>query len=106
MLDGKRSEYELDPGSLGLPKADPGAVRGGTPPENAAIAREVLDGARGPRRDVVLLNAAAALRAAGQTLDWREGLELAAAAIDKGEAGQVLERWIGVSHSAAAPAPA
>jgi anthranilate phosphoribosyltransferase len=106
VLDGKRSHYELDPTSLGLAQAEPGAVRGGTPADNAAIAREVLDGAPGPRRDVVLLNAAAALRAAGRAADWAEGLDLAAAAIDKGDAGRVLERWIGVSQSAAAPAPA
>jgi len=105
-LDGERAEYQLDPGSLGLARSDPGAVRGGTPSENAAIAREVLGGAGGPRREVVLLNAAAALRAAGRAGDWKTGLGLAAEAIDKGRAGQVLERWIGVSHSAAAPAPA
>jgi anthranilate phosphoribosyltransferase len=106
VLDGKRSEYELDPRPLGLPRSDPSAVRGGTPAENAAIAREVLGGAPGPRRDVVLLNAAAALRAAGRAGDWKEGLALAAEAVDKGAAGEVLERWIGVSQSAAAPAPA
>jgi anthranilate phosphoribosyltransferase len=106
ILDGKRAEYQLDPGALGLARADPGAVRGGSPAENAAIAREVLAGAPGPRREVVLLNAAAALRAAGRAGDWQEGLELAARAIDKGAAGEVLDRWIGVSQSAAAPAPA
>jgi anthranilate phosphoribosyltransferase len=106
ILDGKRSEYELDPTSLGLPRSEPGAVRGGTPAENAAIAREVLDGAHGPRRDVVLLNAAAALRAAGRARDWQEGLALAGRALDEGDAGQVLERWIAVSQSAATPTPA
>src|SRR5205823_5757366 len=93
VLDGRRSEYELDPGALGLPKAAPESMKGGTPAANAALAREVLGGARGPRRDVVLLNTAAALRAAGRSQDWSEGIGLAAEAIDSGRAGQVLERW-------------
>ena len=101
VLDGNRSEYELDPAALGLPRADPGAVRGGAPQENAAIAREVLGGAGGPRRDVVLLNAAAALRAAGRAEDWKEGMGLAAEAIDQGRAAQVLERWARASQAAA-----
>ena len=87
--------------ALGLPRADPGAVRGGAPQENAAIAREVLGGAGGPRRDVVLLNAAAALRAAGRAEDWKEGMGLAAEAIDQGRAAQVLERWARASQAAA-----
>ena len=59
---------------------------------------EVLDGAKGARRDVVLLNAAAALRAAGLAGDWKEGLGLAAEAIDAGRAGDVLQRWAGISQ--------
>src|SRR3981189_1647617 len=63
-IDGRRKEYELDPTELGLNKAPVESMRGGGPEENARLAREVLDGAKGPRRDVVLLNASAALRAA------------------------------------------
>ncbi|HAC44845.1 MAG TPA: anthranilate phosphoribosyltransferase, partial [Chloroflexi bacterium] len=54
-IDGGRKEYQLDPAEVGLKPADPLAVRGGGPEENARIAREVLEGAGGPRRDVVLL---------------------------------------------------
>ncbi|MDQ6771451.1 MAG: anthranilate phosphoribosyltransferase [Candidatus Dormibacteraeota bacterium] len=91
--DGGRSEYELDPAELGLVPAGPADLRGGDPAENARIARELLQGGIGPKRDILLLNAAAALRAGGLTGDWREGLGLAAEAIDRGEAGTVLERW-------------
>jgi anthranilate phosphoribosyltransferase len=97
-IDGQRKEYELDPGELGLRQAPLEAMRGGGPDDNAHIAREVLDGAKGPRRDVVLLNASAALRAAGLAKDWKEGLGLAAEAIDSGQAAGVLERWARISQ--------
>ena len=96
-IDGRRKEYELDPVELGLAKVPLEATRGGGPEENAQIAREVLSGAKGPRRDVVLLNSAAALRAAGLARDWKEGLALAAEAIDAGRAGDVLTRWARIS---------
>jgi anthranilate phosphoribosyltransferase len=97
-IDGERKEYQLDPRELGLRKAPLEAVRGGGPDDNAAIAREVLEGAQGPRRDVVILNSAAALRAAGIAGEWREGLGLAAEAIDTGRASEVLERWARISQ--------
>ena len=97
-IDGSRKEYQLDPADLGLKRSDPQAVRGGGPDDNARIAREVLDGATGPRRDVVLLNAAAALRAAGRASDWRDGMGMAAEAIDSGRAAEVLERWARLSQ--------
>jgi anthranilate phosphoribosyltransferase len=106
VLDGKRSAYALEPRELGLAGGPPEAMRGGTPAENAAIAREVLGGGGGPRREVILLNAAGALRAAGAVEEWREGIAAAAEAIDSGRAGQLLERWARVSQAAAAPAPA
>jgi anthranilate phosphoribosyltransferase len=97
-IDGRLKEYELDPRDLGLRKAPLEATRGGGPDANAQIAREVLAGAQGPRRDVVLLNAAAALRAAGIAGDWKQGMGLAAEAIDTGRAGEVLERWARISQ--------
>ena len=97
-IDGRRKEYELDPAELGLTKAPVEAMRGGGPEENARLAREVLGGAMGPRRDVVLLNAAAALRAAGLARQWKDGLGLAADAIDSGQAGEVLQRWATISQ--------
>jgi anthranilate phosphoribosyltransferase len=98
---GGRSEYVLDPAELGLARASPKDMRGGTPAENAAIARDLLGGGQGPKRDVLLLNAAAALRAAGRAEDWKEGIALAAEAIDSGRAGQTLGRWARVSQAAA-----
>ena len=97
-IDGRRKEYELDPVELGLSRAPVEAMRGGGPEENARLAREVLGGAKGPRRDVVLLNAAAALRAAGLAEVWKDGLGLAAEAIDSGRAGEVLLRWATISQ--------
>ncbi|GAC1652520.1 MAG: anthranilate phosphoribosyltransferase [Candidatus Dormibacteraceae bacterium] len=96
--DGRRQEYILDPQELGFSLAPLAAMRGGGPAENATIARELLGGAKGPRRDVVLLNSAAALRAAGLAGDFAEGVGLAAEALDSGRAGQVLERWAQVSQ--------
>jgi anthranilate phosphoribosyltransferase len=98
-IDGRRREYDLDPTELGLKKAPVDAVRGGGPEENARLAREVLGGAKGPRRDVVLLNAAAALKAAGLVPEWKDGLGAAAEAIDSGRAGEVLERWARISQA-------
>jgi anthranilate phosphoribosyltransferase len=97
-VDGQRKEYQLDPAELGLAHAPVEAMRGGGPEENARLAREVLGGARGPRRDVVLLNSAAALRASGLARDWKDGLGLAAEAIDSERAGEVLDRWARISQ--------
>jgi anthranilate phosphoribosyltransferase len=76
----------------GLPSADHGALRGGDAAQNAATARAVLGGARDPRRDVVLLNAAAVLVVAERAGDLREGVARAAEAIDTGRASSLLER--------------
>src|SRR5690242_10355471 len=97
-VDGERKEYELDPVELGLAHAPVESMRGGGPEENARLAREVLGGAKGPRRDVVLLNSAAALRASGLAREWKEGLGLAGEAIDSGRAGEVLDRWARISQ--------
>ena len=99
--DGQRHEHRLDPVELGLARATAADVRGGGPTENAAIANDVLSGAAGPRRDIVLLNAAAALRVAGLADDWKDGLALAAEAIDSGKAAATLDRWVAVSQAVA-----
>jgi anthranilate phosphoribosyltransferase len=84
--------FTVTPEEAGLKTAGLEALQGGGPEQNAAIAREVLSGAPGPRRDVVLLNAAAALVVAGRASSLREGVEQAAAAIDDGRAGAQLDR--------------
>ena len=97
-IDGRRNEYQLDPADLGLATASVDEMRGGAPEENARIAREVLGGAVGARRDVVLLNAAAALQAAGIAKDWKDGIRTGAEAIDSGRAADVLQRWATISQ--------
>ncbi|MGQ0669738.1 MAG: anthranilate phosphoribosyltransferase [Actinomycetota bacterium] len=97
-------EGEIDPRELGLPVCSPEDLAGGTPAENAATVRAIFDGARGPKRDAVLLNAAAALMVAGMVGDLREGLALAAEAVDSGAAGERLEELIGFSRKRAVKA--
>jgi anthranilate phosphoribosyltransferase len=104
VLDGNRREEMIDPGTLGLGRALLDDVRGGDAAANAQHARDVLGGATGPRRDIVLLNSAAALMAAGIAADWRHGVALAAESIDQGRAAGVLDRWIRASQQHAVSA--
>jgi anthranilate phosphoribosyltransferase len=90
--DGAVRSLEVSPEEAGLPRADGAALRGGDAATNAALATEVLQGGRGPRRDVVVLNSAAVLLVARRARDLREGAALAAAAIDDGRAAALLER--------------
>jgi anthranilate phosphoribosyltransferase len=92
LAGGEVRAYTLTPEDAGLKRARLEDLAGGDVGRNVAIAREILSGAPGPRRDVVLLNAAAALRVAGRAADLREGVALAARAIDAGEAGRLLDR--------------
>jgi anthranilate phosphoribosyltransferase len=92
--DGGTSEWYVEAGQLGLAPAELDEVAGGTPAENAAATRAVLGGEAGPRRDIVLLNAAAAIYVGGLAGDLAEGLAKAADAIDSGAAASVLERLI------------
>ena len=94
---GTLTEYELDPQELGFKRSRPAELQGGAPPENAKLLRQVLDGERGPRRDVVLLNAAAAVLAAGRAEEWPEAIAVATASLDGGRARQVLDRLVETS---------
>jgi len=91
-------DFTLDPVELGLPKARVEDLQGGTAEENAQITRAVLSGQQGPQRDVVLLNAAAALMVGGMAEDLQEGLERAAGAIDSGAALGKLEALVALSQ--------
>jgi anthranilate phosphoribosyltransferase len=95
--DGDVRERHLDPADLGLRRAATADLRGGDAQESAALARSILAGEPGPRRDVVLLNAGAALEVAGVAGSIAEGMGLAATSIDSGSAAAVLERWAGVA---------
>jgi anthranilate phosphoribosyltransferase len=106
--DGSVEDLVVDPEALGLPLAQPSALRGGDAHHNAAIGRRVLDGQPGPVRDAVLLNAAAALVAAdpegfAQPLPkaLSDGLQRAAEALDSGAAGRTLASWVEVSQAVA-----
>jgi anthranilate phosphoribosyltransferase len=95
--DGELRESMLDPADLGLARSEVGDLRGGDPEASAAIALTILHGETGPRRDVVLLNAAAALEVSGRASSLDEGLAMAATSIDSGAAVDVLERWVSSS---------
>lgn len=99
--EGRLSEGVLDPGELGFATASHDDLLGGDVTRNADIARSILDGEPGPRRDVVLLNAAAALTIAGTAAAMSEGVETAAETIDSGAAAATLERWIAAARAAA-----
>lgn len=86
--------FYLHPADVGLPKAAPEALKGGDAAHNAAIVREVLAGTPGAARDVVLLNAGAALLITGQVSSLRDGLAAAGAAIDRGRATATLEALV------------
>lgn len=98
--DGEVRQERLDPSALGVPTAPPDALRGGDATHNSEVARRVLAGEKGPVRDAVLLNAAAALAAYDGVQDeyldqLRAGLDRAADAVDTGAAADVLARWVG-----------
>ena len=84
--NGELNEYTLDPSELGFSRCDFADYLGGDPQENAVIILKVLSGEPGPKRDIVLLNAAAALKIGGKAADLREGLAIAADCIDSGAA--------------------
>ncbi len=94
VADGGTSEWFVEPGQFGLAPAGLDAVAGGAPAENAAVVRGVLGGDPGPRRDLVLLNAAAAIYVGGLAADLEEGVAKAAAAVDSGAAAGILDRLI------------
>jgi len=96
--DGTVRELRLDPAELGLARAGVDDLAGGDPEASARIARDILAGAPGARRDVVLLNAGAALEVAGAAASLADGIETAASALDSGAAAATLDRWVRVSN--------
>jgi anthranilate phosphoribosyltransferase len=101
VFDGRTAEWFVEPGQYGLAPLELSQIAGGTPAENAAATRAVLAGENGPHRDIVLLNAAAAIYVGGLAADLEEGVGKAAAAIDSGAAASVLDRLIAATVSAA-----
>jgi anthranilate phosphoribosyltransferase len=97
--DGAVRLFRITPEAVGLERAARADLRGGDPAENAAALREVLDGARGAHRDIVLINAAAAFLVADEVETLREGVQRAAAAIDSGAARLALDRLVEVTNT-------
>jgi anthranilate phosphoribosyltransferase len=91
---GKVERRIVEPRDFGVPTASPADLKGGDAAENREIARAVLSGEKGPRRDIVLVNASAALVAAGRAADFVEGMALAARSIDSGSAQAKVDRLI------------
>jgi anthranilate phosphoribosyltransferase len=102
LADGQVRTYTLDPLNYGIPRAQLDELKGGDAEKNAVSFRRVLDGDRGPHRDIVLLNAAACLFIAGLAESLQGGLTLAAESIDSGAARAKLDALIKISNNGAA----
>lgn len=95
--NGAVNTFYLHPADVGLPKAPHGALQGGDAHENSRIIENILNGGRGPARDVVLLNSGAALFIAGAASSVEDGIVRASRAIDRGDAKRTLERLVSIS---------
>jgi anthranilate phosphoribosyltransferase len=96
---GKVRPREIDPRDFGVPRCKPADLTGGAPEENAATIREIFAGAKGAKREAVLLNAGGAIAAGGHALDLEEGYRAAAEALDSGAAAERLEELITFSQA-------
>lgn len=99
LVDGEVRRYELELDRLGIRPADPSALAGGEPEDNARIVREVLAGESGAPRDAVVANAAAALLVADRADDWPDAADLARAVLDNGRAQAALDRLVTASNA-------
>jgi anthranilate phosphoribosyltransferase len=93
--------FYVHPADFGVPKAPADALHGGSAADNAAVVRRVLAGEPGPARDVVAMNAAAALFVAGAVESLRAGVRRAEQALSDGSAGQTLDRLVAASQAPA-----
>ena len=98
LKNGSVSTYRVSPGDFGLAQAPADALKGGDADYNAEITRSILNGEEGPRRDIVLLNAAAAIVAGDKARDLNEGVQVAAEVIDSGKALEKLEGLVAASR--------
>ena len=94
LVDGNISTLEVSPRDAGLPSTDIDKLKGGSPEENAKAIRDLLEGAKGPYRDIVLFNSSAALVVAEKAADLKEGVEVAADSIDSGKAKDALTKLL------------
>jgi len=98
--NGEYHTYIIEPEQFGFARCRKEELTGGTPEENAQITREILSGTKGPKRDAVLLNSAAAIHIARPEVSIKEGISIAAEAIDSGKAIAQLEQFIKLSKTA------
>jgi anthranilate phosphoribosyltransferase len=96
---GKVRSREIDPRDFGIPGCRPSDLAGGSPEENAGTIREIFAGAKGAKREAVLLNAGGAVAAGGHARDLEEGYRVAGEALDSGAAGERLEELIAFSRA-------
>jgi anthranilate phosphoribosyltransferase len=101
VVGGRTDEWFVEPGQFGLVEAPLEEIAGGDPADNAAVSRSVFAGSAGPARDVVLLNAGAAIYVGGQAEDLAAGVERASRAIDSGATARLLEQVIEKTGEAA-----
>lgn len=94
--------YSVTPAEAGVATAGPAALKGGTPEENARVTRAILEGEPGPHRDIAVLNAGAAIYAAGRAADLPAGVAAAQEAVDSGAAARALARYVALSEELAA----
>ncbi|MFW6271166.1 MAG: anthranilate phosphoribosyltransferase [Bacillota bacterium] len=99
LQDGKIEKITIMPEDIGLERVDISALQGGSPLENREIILNILKGEKGPKRDVVLLNTAAAFIVSKLAKNWQEGIRLAEEIIDNGKALRKLEELIAFSNS-------
>ena len=99
LKNGNITSYTVTPEEFGMSLAEPGSLKGGSAAENAVILRDILGGAPGARRDVVLLNAAAALVAGDKVTSLKDGVEMAEKSIDSQQALGKLEQMIAFSRN-------
>jgi anthranilate phosphoribosyltransferase len=99
LRNGDLKSYTMEPEQFGFKRCKKEDLLGGTPAENAQITRDILGGVKGPRRDAVLLNSAAAIHIARPEFSMEDGLALAAETIDSGKARAQLEQFITLSKS-------
>ncbi|HEX6737660.1 MAG TPA: anthranilate phosphoribosyltransferase, partial [Vicinamibacteria bacterium] len=97
--DGAVRTFTVSPGDAGFERADAESLKGGDAARNASLAQALLEGERGPRRDVVVLNAAAALVVAGRARDLKQGAAAAAEALDDGRGRRLLDRVKEISQA-------
>lgn len=99
LVNGGVTTYTLDPTEFGIPRSQPEDILSDSPDKNAEMTLQILNGEKGPKRDIVALNAAAAIVAGGKAANLKEGILLASESIDSGKALEKLEGLRSMSNA-------